>query len=137
MSAYGRGEEEGADNEVPFLGYIAAGQPIEAIKNQEYVDVPKLLRGDGRNYVLQVQGDSMIDEGILDGDLVVIEERDQARNGEIVVALIDGCEATLKRIQQRRGQVVLRPANSAMEPMIYDVDQVEIQGVLVGQMRVY
>jgi repressor LexA len=79
----------------------------------------------------------MVDEGILDGDWVVIEQRDHARNGEIVVALVDGSDATLKRIEQRPGKVVLHPANAAMQPMSYSPDQVQIQGVLVGQMRRY
>jgi len=84
-----------------------------------------------------VRGDSMIDEGILDGDWVVIEHRDSARNGEIVVALVDGAEATLKRIEQRPGKVVLHPANPAIKPLTYRPDRVQIQGVLVGQMRRY
>jgi repressor LexA len=79
----------------------------------------------------------MIEEGILDGDWVVIEQRDQARNGEIVVALIDNEEATLKRIQQKRGKVILHPANAAMQPMEFRPAQVRIQGILVGQMRRY
>lgn len=122
---------------VPFLGYIAAGRPIEALPNPEPMDVPEQLRGQGENYVLRVRGDSMIEEGILDGDWVVIERRDHARDGEIVVALIDGSEATLKRIEQKPGEVVLYPANSHMAPMSYHPDQVRIQGVLVGQMRSY
>ena len=79
----------------------------------------------------------MIEDGILDGDHIVIEQREQARNGEIVVALIDGSDATLKRIEQRPGEVILHPANSQMSPMRFSPDQVSIQGVLVGQMRVY
>jgi len=77
----------------------------------------------------------MIDEGILDGDRIVVEQRDNARNGEIVVALVDGSDATLKRIEQKRGAVILHPANASMKPMRYLPDQVQIQGVLVGQMR--
>ncbi len=94
--------EPPADDEqgLPFLGYIAAGQPIEAIQQQEMVEVPSFLHSKGSCYVLQVKGDSMIEEGILDGDQIVIEQRNQARNGEIVVALIDGADATLKRIEQ-------------------------------------
>ncbi|MES9858049.1 MAG: transcriptional repressor LexA [Sedimenticola sp.] len=126
-------EQEG----LPFFGYIAAGQPIEAIQQQEMVDVPASLHSKGPCYVLQVKGDSMIEEGILDGDQIVIEQRDQARNGEIVVALIEGSDATLKRIEQKPGIVILHPANSAMKPMKFAPDQVQIQGVLVGQMRSY
>jgi len=129
----GAAEEDG----LPLLGYIAAGRPIEAVATPETVRVPPALRTARDCYVLQVRGDSMIDEGILDGDWVVIEQRAHARNGEIVVALVDGSEATLKRIEQRPGRVVLHPANATMKPLTYAPDQVQIQGVLVGQMRRY
>jgi repressor LexA len=122
---------------LPLLGYIAAGRPIEAVATPQSVQVPPALRTPRPCYVLQVRGDSMVDEGILDGDWVVIEQRDHARNGEIVVALVDGSDATLKRIEQRPGKVVLHPANAAMRPMAFAPDQVRIQGVLVGQMRRY
>ncbi len=122
---------------LPLYGYIAAGQPIEAIRNPETIEVPVQLRTVNDCYVLEVRGDSMIDEGILDGDWVVIEHRDQARNGEIVVALVDGGEATLKRLEQKPGEVILHPANSRLEPMHYSPEQVQVQGVLVGQMRRY
>lgn len=131
----GSAEPEG--HQLPLLGYIAAGRPIEAIENPETIDVPQVLRSEGSCYVLQVRGDSMIEEGILDGDWVIVESREHARNGEIVVALIDNREATLKRIQQRPGQVILHPANSTMEPMVYAPERVQIQGVVVGQMRRY
>jgi repressor LexA len=127
-----------ADGEgLPLYGYIAAGSPIEAIANPETIDVPPQLRTDNRCYVLEVRGDSMIDEGILDGDWVVIEHRDHARNGEIVVALVDGEEATLKRLEQKPGETVLHPANERLSPMRYQPERVSIQGVLVGQMRRY
>lgn len=122
---------------LPVLGYIAAGHPIEAIEQRETIQVPELLRTARPCYVLQVRGNSMIEDGILDGDHIVIEQREQARNGEIVVALIDGSDATLKRIEQRPGEVILHPANSQMSPMRFSPDQVSIQGVLVGQMRSY
>jgi repressor LexA len=122
---------------LPLYGYIAAGRPIEAISNPEMIDVPSQLRTPNPCYVLEVKGDSMIEEGILDGDWVVIEHRDQARNGEIVVALVDGEEATLKRLEAKHGEVVLHPANSALDPMRFAADRVKIQGVLVGQMRRY
>jgi repressor LexA len=122
---------------LPLFGYIAAGRPIEAVASPQTVQVPPALRTERDCYVLQVRGDSMIDEGILDGDWVVIEHRDSARNGEIVVALVDGAEATLKRIEQRPGKVVLHPANAAIKPLTYRPDRVQIQGVLVGQMRRY
>ncbi len=125
------------ENELPLYGRIAAGRPIEAIAGAETIAVPPALRTANPCYVLEVKGDSMIDAGILDGDWVIIEQRDHARNGEIVVALVDGEEATLKRIEQRPGEVILHPANSEMEPMRFRPDQVRIQGVLVGQMRRY
>jgi len=124
-------------NELPLYGRIAAGQPIEAVSTPETITVPPPLRTENPCYVLEVKGDSMIEEGILDGDWVVIEQRDNARNGEIVVALVDGEEATLKRIEQQDGKVILHPANSAMQPMSFLPEQVQIQGVLVGQMRSY
>ncbi|MCB1759712.1 MAG: transcriptional repressor LexA [Gammaproteobacteria bacterium] len=125
------------ESELPVLGMIAAGRPIEAIDQRTSLQVPNFLRTDGDCYVLEVRGDSMIDEGILDGDHIVVEARQRARNGEIVVALIDDCDATLKRIEQRPGEVILHPANATMEPLRYSPDQVRIQGVLVGQMRRY
>jgi len=129
--------EAACENSLPLLGKIAAGRPIEAIPQPEQIDVPARLRTDKPCYVLQVQGDSMCEAGILDGDYVVIEQRDQARNGEIVVALIRGEEATLKRILQQPGRVILYPENSAMPAMKYRPEEVQIQGVLVGQMRAY
>lgn len=123
--------------ELPLYGYIAAGRPIEAIANPDTISVPPSLRTPNPCYVLQVRGDSMIEEGILDGDWVVIEQRDQARNGQIVVALVNDEEATLKRLEKKPDEVVLHPANSSMQPMRYHPSQVRIQGVLVGQMRSY
>ncbi|NIR31839.1 MAG: transcriptional repressor LexA [Gammaproteobacteria bacterium] len=129
-------ERAGAED-VAFVGYIAAGRPIEALENPEPMNIPDLLRSPRRCYVLRVRGDSMRDAGILDGDWVVVEAREHARNGEIVVALVDGEEATLKRIEQRPGAVMLHPANSALEPVSYAPARVQIQGVVVGQMRSY
>jgi repressor LexA len=122
---------------LPLLGRIAAGRPIEALEDPRELEVPMRLRGKGRCYVLEVRGDSMVDEGILDGDWVVIEQRDHARNGEIVVALIDGEEATLKRIEQTPAACILHPANAALAPMHYAPDRVRIRGVVKGQMRAY
>jgi len=99
--------------------------------------VPEQLKTDKPCYILQVKGDSMIDEGIFDGDWVVIEQRSVARNGEIVVALVEKSEATLKRIEQYPHETILIPANKNMQPMYFKPNQVEIQGVLVGQMRSY
>lgn len=125
------------EDALPLLGYIAAGRPIEALENPETIGVPPHLRTSRPCYVLQVRGDSMIEDGIFDGDWVVVEQRAYAHNGEIVVALVDGSEATLKRIEQRPGAVILHPANAAMRPLTYRPEQVLIQGVLVGQMRRY
>ncbi len=131
--------EPGQDDllSLPLLGRIAAGRPIEALENPQDLEVPRQLRGKGRCYVLQVRGDSMIDEGILDGDWVVVEQRDHARDGEIVVALIDGEEATLKRIEQTPSACILHPANPDLAPLSYAPERVRIQGVVVGQMRAY
>jgi len=131
------GHAEGAENSLPLLGRIAAGRPIEALSNPEPVEVPAALRSRGDCYVLEVRGDSMQDAGILDGDRVVIESRSQARNGEIVVALIDGGEATLKRIEQTPDGVWLHPENPAHDPIHVAPERLTIQGVLVGQMRRY
>ncbi len=126
-----------AQSGVPYLGVIAAGRPIEALPQPEYLNVPDFMLTGKPCYVLRVRGDSMIDAGILDGDYVVIEQRDHARNGEIVVALVGGESATLKRIEQRPGRVVLHAANPGLAPLAYAPDEVRIQGVLVGQMRKY
>lgn len=122
---------------LPLYGYIAAGRPIEAISNPEQIDVPSQLRTQHPCYVLEVRGDSMIEDGILDGDWVVIEHREQARDGDVVVALVDGEEATLKRLERRAGEVILHPANSTLKPMHFSPERVQIQGILVGQMRRY
>jgi repressor LexA len=122
---------------IPFVGTIAAGKPIEAIETVSYMPIPEQIKSRKPCYVLKVKGDSMIDSGIFDGDWVIIEQRSHARNGEIVVALVDKSEATLKYIEQYPHEVLLIPANSQMQAMHYKPDQVEIQGVLVGQMRSY
>jgi repressor LexA len=126
-----------ADDEIPLLGTIAAGRPIEALPQPEAMAVPPLLRSDKPCYVLKVRGDSMRELGILDGDYVIIEERTSARDGEIVVAMVRGEEVTLKRIVQQPERTLLCPANSAMEALELDPSEVQIQGVLVGQMRSY
>jgi len=131
---------EDSDSEcarLPLLGRIAAGRPIEALEDSESLEVPQHLHGRGRCYVLQVRGDSMVDDGILDGDWVVVEARDTARDGELVVALVDDAEATLKRIEQHPDACILHPANGRYAPLHYPPDRVRIQGVVVGQMRAY
>jgi repressor LexA len=130
-------DEDGiSPTSLPLLGRIAAGQPIEAIAGQERLDLSDLL-GPNR-YALQVKGDSMVDAGILDGDLVVIERCDTADDGAIVVALIDGEEATLKRLKRlKSGRIKLIAENPEMPPLTYAAKRVRIQGVLVCQMRRY
>ena len=122
---------------VPLLGTIAAGRPIEAVQTQARMCVPPELLGKGDAYALRVKGDSMQNAGIYDGDWVFIEKRSEARNGEIVVALVDGFEATLKRIEQRPDCVLLHPENPQFETQRYAPEQIDIQGVLVGLMRRY
>ena len=124
--------------DLPILGRIAAGTPIDAIQHErDRITVPEGMLGGGEHYVLEVQGDSMIEAGILDGDLVVIRKGDSANSGEIVVALTHGEEATLKRLQKKGGSIALVPANPRYETRIYKPDQVEVQGRLVGLIRRY
>jgi len=130
-------EQQAGPDDIPLLGRIAAGRPIEALPQPETMRVPEELLGRGTCYVLQVSGESMIEAGILDGDYVVIEQRDSARNGDIVVALVNNEEVTLKRIEQTPGQVILHPANAAMEALTYAPEAVRIQGVLCGLLRSY
>ena len=127
----------GAPFVFPLLGRIAAGRPLEAIPGQEEIDLASLLGG-GDIYVLKVAGDSMIAADILDGDLVFLRRRETAENGDIVSALIDGEEATLKRFRRRpNAQVLLIPENPALKPMAYDPARVTIQGVLIAKLRLY
>lgn len=130
----GGAANDGTD--VPMLGAIAAGRPIEALHRDESVALPDWLRS-GSCYALRVRGDSMRDVGILDGDVVVVEPRSHARNGETVVALIDGESATLKRIEQRADGVLLHAENPAYAPQHYAPDRVQIQGVVIAQLRRY
>jgi repressor LexA len=124
-------------SQLPLVGRIAAGQPIEAITGHEHIDVSDMFVGPNR-YVLQVKGESMIDAGIMDGDYVIIEQRASARDGEIVVALIDREEATLKRFKKgKEGIIELHPENQQMIPMRYPEERVQVQGVLVGVLRTY
>lgn len=126
-----------AEAEVPFLGEIAAGQPIEALPGPEEMAVPgHLFGGDAiDHYVLRVSGESMIEEGIHDGDLVVVLRREEAVAGEMVVALIDGDAATLKRFYPEGDQVRLQPANPNMRAIVVPASAVKVQGVVVGLMR--
>ncbi len=123
--------------EIPLYGRIAAGTPIEALQGTEGFAVPAALLGPGEHYALEVSGDSMVEEGILDGDFALIRKVDTARDGEIVVALIDDSEATLKTLRHEGGMIRLDPANRHYEPQRYRPDQVQIQGRLAGLIRRY
>jgi len=122
---------------LPLLGVIAAGRPIEAIADRETMAVPEEFAGKGSAFVLRVRGDSMIDEGIRDGDYVVVEKRRTARNGETVVALIRNEETTLKKFRQEKGMVTLIPANPALDSIVLPASEVTIQGVVVAVLRKY
>ncbi len=122
--------------ELPLAGAIAAGQPIESYDPGETVTVPEMLAGRGDHYVLKVRGDSMIEDGIHDGDFVIVMRRETARPGETVVALIRG-EATLKRFYPEGERVRLQPANASMEPIFAASGDVRVQGIVVGLMRRY
>ncbi|HVM36955.1 MAG TPA: transcriptional repressor LexA [Sphingomicrobium sp.] len=123
--------------EIPLHGRIAAGTPIEALQGNEGFAVPAALLGPGEHYALEVSGDSMVEEGILDGDFALIRKVDSARDGEIVVALIDEEEATLKTFRREGSMIRLDPANRAYEPQRYDEGRVRIQGRLAGLIRRY
>lgn len=122
---------------VPLVGRIAAGLPIEAIEDHEQLAVPQALLGPGEHYALQVSGDSMIEAGIFDGDFALIRKCEEAREGDIVVALIDNADATLKYFHREKGMVRLDPANSLYEPQRYLPSRVKIQGKLAGLLRRY
>ena len=126
-----------SESVLPLLGRIAAGKPIEAIPGEDQIDLQDFFGHN--NFAVRVQGDSMIEAGIMDGDTVIIEFRETASDGDIVVALIDETETTLKRFKRsHRGQYIkLIPANKDMEEMVYEASRVRIQGVLIGQLRKY
>ena len=123
--------------DIPLHGRIAAGTPIEALQGQESFPVPAALLGPGEHYALEVAGDSMVEEGILDGDFALIRKVDNARDGEIVVALVDGEEATLKTYRREGQMIRLDPANAMYEPQRYEEGRVRIQGRLAGLIRRY
>jgi len=123
--------------ELPLHGRIAAGVPIEALETAATLPVPAALLGPGEHYALEVSGDSMMDAGILDGDFALIRRTSSARDGEIVVALVRGEEATLKYLFREQGKVRLDPANAAYDPQYYGPDEVEVQGKLAGLLRRY
>jgi repressor LexA len=124
--------------ELPLLGLVAAGSPIEAIEANETIFVPESMVGRRETYVLQVKGDSMIDEQIRDGDYVIVENRQTADDGEMVIALLDGENVTLKKLyREGGGRVRLQPANARLEPIFVDQDRIRIQGVVIGILRKY
>ena len=127
----------GRSVELPLLGFVAAGQPIEAITTNESIAVPEDFVGKHDTYVLRVRGDSMIDEHIRDGDFVIVEDRKTAENGEMVVALLEGSDVTLKKFYRENGLVRLQPANPSMRPLFVPAEQVKVQGVVIGVMRRY
>jgi repressor LexA len=128
---------ESAIAELPLVGRIAAGLPIEAIEDRDKIDVPAHLVGKHDAYVLHVKGDSMSDDHVLDGDYVIVEKRETASDGEMVVALIHNSEATLKRFRRVGNRIKLEPANPAYDAMVFDSSEVIIQGVVVGLLRKY
>lgn len=119
---------------IPLEGVIDAGKPIEAIRTNETIDIPRDMMG-AKTFALRVRGDSMIDDGILDGDYVIIEQTSSARNGEIVVALVDNENATLKRFYNDKNKVRLQPANKTMKPMLFSKSRVTVQGKVRGVIR--
>ncbi len=131
--ADGNGDGDGV--RLPLLGEIAAGRPLEAMEEHDVVELGDLCQARRAHYMLRVRGDSMIDDGICDGDYVLVERRNNARDGETVVAVLENNEATLKRFYRHKRRFKLQPANAALKPMI--VDKVEIRGVVVGVVRSY
>ncbi len=130
--------DEERPTKLPLLGNIAAGAPIEAIENREELDLETMFHAKNGVYVLRVRGESMIDDHLCDGDYVVIERRESARNGEQVVALLDTGEATLKRYyKEPGGKVRLQPANATMQPRVLEADRCKVQGVVIGVLRSY
>jgi repressor LexA len=129
--------DEDRSTKLPLLGNIAAGSPIEAVENREEIDLETLFRSKNGVYVLRVRGESMIEDHLCDGDFVVIERRETARNGEQVVALLDSGEATLKRYYKEGQRIRLQPANRTMEPRYVEADRCRVQGVVIGVLRSY
>ena len=123
--------------ELPLLGFIAAGKPIEAIQVDESFQLPESMVNGKEAYVLKVRGDSMIEEHIQDGDYVIIEKRNYAQNGEMIVALLHDSEVTLKRIYFENNKVRLQPGNPSLSPLIIEPDALQIQGIVIGIMRKY
>jgi len=126
------------DNDIPLLGTVAAGQPIEAILSHDTVSVPKDLQGHGRTFALRVRGESMIDENIQDGDIIIVQSQNTAENGQVVVALIDGNYATVKKFYREPEFIRLEPANPQYKPIFIKTEErIQIQGVVRGLIRKY
>ena len=125
-----------AASSLPLLGRVAAGEPIEALEDRDTIEVPESFLGIGEHFALRVRGDSMIGDGIHDGDLILLRKQEDADNGQTVVALIDG-EATVKRFYRKGASVELHPANSSMTPLVVEANKVTVQGVVVGLIRKY
>ena len=133
-----RAANDAAAIQLPLYGRIAAGLPIEALRDPtDYVDMPMHMLGNGEHYALEVAGDSMIEAGILDGDTVIIRRSDAAETGQIVVALVDDTEVTLKRLRRRGNSIALEPCNVRHETRIFPADRVKVQGRLVALLRRY
>ena len=134
-------EDFDADNAIalPILGLIAAGQPIETLEgHKETLEVPPFMIGSKHSYVLQVKGESMIDDGIMNGDFIVVQEKEVPSNGDMVVALVNGSQATLKRFYKEKDHIRLQPSNSAMDPIIIPkTSPIQIQGIVIGVIRKY
>jgi len=122
---------------LPLVGRVAAGRPIEAVEQHEVIAVPEDMVGKNRTFVLEVRGDSMIDEQIRDGDFVIVEDRSRVREGELVVALIDGEEATLKKYYREGSHIRLQPANPEVKPIVVEANRVRVQGAVIGVLRKY
>jgi len=126
------------DNEIPLLGTVAAGQPIEAILSHDTISIPSDLQGHGRTFALRVRGESMIDENIQDGDIIIVQSQKTAENGQMVVALIDGSYATVKKFYREPEFIRLEPANPQFKPIfIKTPERIQIQGVVRGLIRKY
>ena len=130
-------QEKPEARDVPLAGLIAAGEPIEAVRGNELVAVPEDMIGRREVYVLKVRGESMVDERVRDGDYVIVENRTDPKNGEMVVALLNGDNATLKKFYREKSQIRLQPAHPTMKPIFVQDDELAIQGVVVGIMRKY
>ncbi len=135
MAVVGQSDGFGAMAAIPLLGTVAAGMPIEALEDREEINLPEEWLGKGRTFALRVRGDSMIEEQIRDGDTVVVEARETARNGETVIALVDGDSVTVKQYYREGGQIRLQPANPAVPVLTVAEERVRVQGVVIGVLR--